>query len=92
MAWPQGTGEVLELRSKAHDAGQSGLACAAPGTAVVGAFIVGAGLIIAVLLGDLVLGASLRGVVPTAANLITAAVEEAALMVAVLTGAFLAYK
>lgn len=102
MAWSQGSRragvpqaavEVLELRSEAHDAGQSGLTRAAPGgTAVVGAFIVGAGLIIAVLLGDLVLGASLRGVVLTAANLVTAAVEEAAVMVAVLTGAFLAYK
>jgi hypothetical protein len=47
---------------------------------------------VAVLLGDLVLGASLRGMVLTAANLVTAVVEEAALMVAVLVGAFLARK
>jgi hypothetical protein len=51
-----------------------------------------AGLFVAVLLGDLVLGASLRGMVLTAANLVTAVVEEAALMVAVLVGAFLARK
>jgi hypothetical protein len=90
---PRATADVLELRREAHEAGQSDPTRAARGgTAVVGAFAVGAGLFVAVLFGDLVLGASLRDVVLTAANLITAVVEEAALMVAVLVGAFLARK
>jgi hypothetical protein len=88
---PQAAIDVLQLRSEARDGDQPGLAHAAPSaTAIVGAMIVGAGLIIAVLFGDLVLGASLRGVVLTSANFATAAVMEALLIVGILAGAFLA--
>ena len=90
---PRATITLPELRSEAYRRGQSGLARAAPsGPAVAGSMIAGAGLIAAVLVADLALGAFLRGVSLSSAFLARTAIEEAGLIAGVLAGAFLAHE